>query len=183
MTTSSLPRLKIKTLKESGCLEPGFAGTLSWPGTGLSSSAIRFRSEEDRILLDDPSNSKPDHCGRQVLAIPLERLPCHFGGYRTWLRCPSCNGRTTSLFILARQFACRVCHGLKYESQQANKIDRLADRINRIFTRLGSQKTEIFSAIPKRPPRMHLKTYSRLRVEAEDAQDLLREAVPDDREP
>ena len=178
MTTASLPRLQIATLKNSGCLEPGFSGTLSWPGTKLTKSLIPFRSEEDRIRLYEPSSLLTDHLvGQEVLVIPLDRLPCHYGGYRTWFRCPRCNRRTKSLYGLSILFACRVCHNLTYESQQKNIIDRLIDRINRIFEQLGSPETGAFSSVPQRPARMHLKTYTKLQAEVEDAQDLLREAI------
>ncbi len=178
MTTASLPSLKIATLKNSGCLEPGFSGTLSWSGTGLSSSLLSFRSEKDRIILYYPSSSEANQqIGQEALTIPLDRLPCHYGGYRTWFRCPRCNRRTKALYGLSILLACRVCHDLTYESQQKNKIDRLIDKINRILERLRSPESSTFSPIPQRPARMHLKTYAKLQVEVEDAQNLLREAI------
>jgi hypothetical protein len=174
MTTSSLPRLQIKTLKESGCLEPGFAGILRLAENRSSSLLIPFRSEKDRILLNDPEGR---HNGQAALVIPLDRLPCHYGGFRTWFRCPRCNRRTTSLYGFSTLLACRECQNLTYESQQKNKIDRLIDRVHRIFEQLGSPETGALSAIPKRPFRMGRKSYSKLRIEAEDTQDLLREAI------
>ncbi len=177
MTTASLPRLQISTLKNNGCLEPGFTGTFSWSGRGLSSSLISFKSEEDRIHLNDPLSSETGHNGQKALIIQLDRLPCHYGGDRTWFLCPQCGGRTKSLYKLGIIFACRVCHGLTYASQQENKIDRLIERIHRIFERLGSPETDTFSPIPKKKPGMHMKTYEKLRIAVEEAQDQLKDNV------
>ena len=65
----------------------------------------------------------------------ITRTPCNYGGYRYWLRCPSC-GKLYKPYHRAH-YACRTCHDLVYASaQEARKppvsIRDLAYRIDRL---------------------------------------------------
>jgi hypothetical protein len=65
-------------------------------------------------------------------AIAMTPTRPHFGGLRWWFLCPTpksrgrdvqpCGRRVGKLYLppRARQFACRVCHNLTYQSSQAS---------------------------------------------------------------
>lgn len=59
----------------------------------------------------------------------LELFPCHFGGYRYFIRCRHCYRRVTALYLSGGYYACRHCQSLAYEGSQTHgtlseKIDR-----------------------------------------------------------
>jgi hypothetical protein len=65
-------------------------------------------------------------------------------------------------------FACRDCHRLAYDSQRTPAHDRALARAQAIRERLGGRETcTPFPAC--KPKGMHLRTYRRLRLEAEKA--------------
>jgi hypothetical protein len=47
------------------------------------------------------------------------------GGKRDWFRCPTCNRRAGTLFIVGPPFGCRVCMGLAYQSQRQSAEERI----------------------------------------------------------
>jgi hypothetical protein len=50
------------------------------------------------------------------------------GGKRYWFRCPTCNRRAGTLFIVGPPFGCRVCMELAYESQRQSAEERIRTR-------------------------------------------------------
>ncbi|MGB2820949.1 MAG: hypothetical protein WBF17_08210, partial [Phycisphaerae bacterium] len=55
--------------------------------------------------------------------IALTITPTSFGGRRDWFLCPACRRRAGVLYLPEgeRLFACRLCHGLCYRSQQVRR--------------------------------------------------------------
>ncbi len=59
--------------------------------------------------------------------VPLEQIPCHFGGKRWFFRCPlvrkgqKCDRRVAILYNVGDYFGCRKCANLTYESCQESK--------------------------------------------------------------
>lgn len=59
--------------------------------------------------------------------IPLEAIPCHFGGKRWYFRCPLtkngcfCDRRVAFLYEVGDYFGCRHCADLTYESCNESK--------------------------------------------------------------
>jgi len=49
--------------------------------------------------------------------IPVEKLPCPFGGSRYFFLCPQCSKRMRILYCIAGRFLCRQCHNLGYWTQ------------------------------------------------------------------
>lgn len=92
----------------------------------------------------------------------------HFGGRRSWFECPGLDGqrcgRRVGMLWLGREFACRGCHGLVYESQREDAIDRAHRRSAMARLRLGAAPCEahFMGRIPERPPRMRRRTYVRM---------------------
>ena len=55
--------------------------------------------------------------------IKLDKTPCHYGGERSWFRCPGCDRRVAVLYgqklengasVKNRRFKCRRCHNFVY---------------------------------------------------------------------
>ena len=65
------------------------------------------------------------------------------------------------LYGAGTYFACRRCHGLAYASQQEPVRERGFMRAQKILTRLGA-KPDLFDPFPRKPPRMHRRTYEQL---------------------
>lgn len=52
--------------------------------------------------------------------VSLESTPCHFGGRRWWFLCP-CGRRVGVLYRVGKNFRCRHCHNLVYESSREHR--------------------------------------------------------------
>lgn len=58
--------------------------------------------------------------------LPLRVSTTQAGyGVRYWWQCPYCHNRSASLFIGAKDLACRKCWGLNYASQSEGRVDRM----------------------------------------------------------
>ncbi len=59
--------------------------------------------------------------------IPLQKTPCHFGGYRYWFTCTLykrgvyCGRRVSVLYKDGDWFGCRHCYELTYSSRNTNR--------------------------------------------------------------
>lgn len=85
---------------------------------------------------------------------------CHFGNARPWFVC-LCRQRVATLFYNGRDYRCRTCCNLIYESQRKGVVGRRRLKSTRI--RQGRLGGKAFPAsIPSRPYRMHERTYRRL---------------------
>jgi hypothetical protein len=68
-------------------------------------------------------------------SVALDVTSCTYGGQRYWFRCPTCNRRATTLFVVRPPFGCRVCMGLAYESQRESAFGRTHRRAMRVQRR------------------------------------------------
>jgi hypothetical protein len=57
--------------------------------------------------------------------IEIDITSPHFGGERSWLKCPGCGKRVQKVYRppLKIYFRCRTCHDLMYNSQESNCYD------------------------------------------------------------
>ena len=109
----------------------------------------------NRITVAYGHNGKDYH-----YSINLSHIPCHFGGYRYFWRCPKCDKQVSVLYC-AGLYVCRHCIGVNYQSQLQQPIDRLFSRADAIRQRLGWQ-SGIAHGIENKPKGMHQRTYDRL---------------------
>jgi hypothetical protein len=96
--------------------------------------------------------------------VRLRLIPTspHFGGTRYFLACPRCHALRTKLFVRDLEIVCRTCAGMTYVSQSQSREERRRTKIEAIRARLDCHSNR---GVPLKPPRMHWKTYERLRAE------------------
>lgn len=79
------------------------------------------------------------------------------GGLAALLACPCCGAARRALHIASGAVACRVCLRLVYRSQTVDRFTRAWARVRAAEARLRWS-----SGRPRRPPRMHRRTFRRL---------------------
>jgi hypothetical protein len=94
--------------------------------------------------------------------IPVVWTPCHFGGWRPWFLCIRCNRRFGKLYNTGASLACRRCLDLWYASQRRGSTSRSYLQALKLRLRLNGI-ANLREPFPRRPKRMHRKTYARLR--------------------
>jgi hypothetical protein len=152
-------------LRRKNLLNVGSSCTLSWSRGGKQTGSIKLWYELNHIRLvyrHRPHGSEWQDVDERV---PLAETVTSFGGTRQWFVCLSCRRRCRVLYGGGR-FRCRMCHGLKYETQYEPAFARAATRALKIRERLGG-KGGIDDPFPPKPKGMHRKTYERLRAEVE----------------
>jgi hypothetical protein len=104
-----------------GELSPG-ACVLAWPRQGVTVRCKLRRDDAGNFLLVLAGDCIRGGAQRVRLA---ETRP-NYGGLRRWFLCPSCGARAGRLHLLRRdpsrrEFKCRRCHDLCYESAQSSR--------------------------------------------------------------
>lgn len=121
--TSQLPRL---TLADLRAMREMFAS---------GSIALRKETRVGIVRFTTDGTGYSAETGGKV--IPLRVSVTETGyGVRFWYCCPYCNSRRASLFIGARDIACRECWGLHYASQSEGRLDRMRRRMWKMRTAL-----------------------------------------------
>ena len=158
-TTDQVPSLDVRHLHRHGALAPGTFTRWTW-AVGGSELSVHLRAQGDQLLLEHRARM-PDGADRRVeYMVMLDRTPCHFGGTRTWFRCPSPRcGRRIAVLFKGRFFACRHCLGLAYACQGERREGRLDRKAAKLRERLGWDGDH-----RRRPPGMRRRTYERLRA-------------------
>ena len=178
-TTEEVHRVDIRYLRRRGFLRPGFGGSLSWSRGGEQTGWIRFKVEQDAVVL------LYRHCayGTEWRSVEervwFDRTPCHFGGERLWFLCPHCGRRVAVLYGAGIRFLCRHCYDLPYASQNETRSDRLLRKARKIRQRLGTSDS-LCEPIWDKPKGMHWKTFERLVREEREANDASILAIADE---
>ena len=106
--------------------------------------------------------------------VKLDKTPCHYGGERSWFRCPGCDTRVAVIYgqklengasVKNRRFKCRRCHNLVYPSQRETWSDRMYRKAENLWNRMDGRSGG-------KPKGMHWRTYNRLADEANHFRDL-----------
>jgi hypothetical protein len=164
--------LDVRFLARQGMLRPGIY-TVSWSCGGNPSGSISVYVTDDRpmpfeieLVFRAQWGGKP---WRDVTQrIMLAWTPCTYGGHRPWLVCPLCRHRAAIIYADGPGFYCRKCLGLVYQSQRESAGDRALKKSQAIQRCLGGGGGA-FDPFPRKPPRMHWRTYYRLRRHANAA--------------
>lgn len=159
--------IEINRLNRKGCLKPGYRGTWAWWRDSERVAAIGLSSDGFTLTLNyrhqDGFNSE---WVEVTEAIPIERVPCRYGGTRPFFRCPGvingkhCSRRVGKLFSPARYFLCRHCYRIAYTSQSETTLDRLYRKANKSRVALGGMPG-MASPLPEKPKGMWHRTYYR----------------------
>src|SRR3990167_6791849 len=90
--------------------------------------------------------------------IPVEKIPCNYGGIRCYFKCPLCNKRMRILYLAENSiFLCRKCLNLGYITQRWRPSIRTMikhSEMKRQIKNLGGDLD-----INKKPPRMRTSTF------------------------
>ena len=132
--------------RAEGRIGRAVSGTATWADGGETRASVGWAvvvGDSDNaegvgaltLVLDYAADGAP-----VVLRVPLSTTTANGGGVRYWMRCPGldgepCGRRSARLYVPggARRFACRLCHGLTYESS------RESHRFDSLFRRLAAQ--------------------------------------------
>lgn len=100
--------------------------------------------------------------------VRLASTRCHLGGARQWFICPArgCGRRVAILYLASHYFACRRCYNLSYQSQSYSPCDRALTQAGKIRRKLNGAEG-IANPFPRKPKRMHWRTYDQLREQCE----------------
>ena len=155
--------LDVNRLHRESCLDAGYRGGWHWSQDGRRTASIGMASTGDVMTLTY-------RIGEHDVAegVPIERLPCRYGGSRPFFRCPGivngqkCGRRVGKLYLVGRYFLCRHCHRLAYASQSETTLDRVYRKRDKRRAAMGAEPGA-WGHIPPRPKGMWHRTYLRQR--------------------
>lgn len=161
--------LDIRHWQRERLMTPGQCFNLVWGQQDDLILGVAVRVEEHQVVL---AYRYPQEDGSWTLIenpVALDWVPGHFGGRRSWFRCPTegCGKRVAILYLGGTRFACRHCLNLAYSSQRQNPVDRNLYRVSKIRSRLG--EVERLGDFPKKPKGMRWRTYEGLLSDANAA--------------
>jgi hypothetical protein len=162
-----LRSIDIAWIRRKGGRNVGYSGTIRWSCNGTETASIAYDVEHAGIRVR--YRHKPYGGAPQVISelLPVVTSPMRFGGCRHWFVCLACWRRCRILFAGVR-FRCRICYEAKYESQYQHPALTACDRrwwIRRHLEDRGGEKWPfgLDDGFPPKPPRMHWRTYRRLK--------------------
>ena len=174
-TCESCLSIDVRQWHRQGLLRyTGLRFTWSWNRRGTPLGAIDVRIEADAVVLTIKGDSEWRSVEQRV---PLVWTKCNLGGVRPWFRCSAsvggrlCGRRVAQLYLRdAPVFRCRHCCGLAYRSQQEIPRHRAISRAQKLRMQLGAGPS-LLDPFPRKPPRMHWRTFYRLFNKAAEAQE------------
>lgn len=152
--------LDVRKLCREELLRPGPAFVRVWRCDG--------REIQRAMLLPDSDAVTVLRGGKPAEVLRLERTSCHYGRERPWFLCPACSQRCALVYDVAGIFACRRCNGLKHQTTQESRGNRLVLKAKRLGARIGGYGVFPDSFTGK-PRGMHWTTYQRLEEKASAA--------------
>jgi hypothetical protein len=143
-----------------GMLDRGGWHTLTWSCRGEPTGSIRIAIGKTEVGLCYRTRPIGSDWRDISESVPLVWTRPRLGGQRAWFRCLGC-GRCCRVLYGGALFRCRLCHGLKHESQYEPVFARVATRAHHLRSRLG-QTGSLDDPFPPKPKGMHWRTYRRL---------------------
>jgi hypothetical protein len=154
-------RLDVRWLQREGVLE---RLVISHRVT-LGPASLTVSSVGEAVFLSydvrNPLSADRQHVSQRV---GIDRTRCNFGGARAWFLC-TCGRRCAVLYCRERNFSCRRCLGLAYQTQREHVSGRGFLRYERIRRRLGIGYAEE----RRKPKGMHWRTFEHLMAKADAA--------------
>lgn len=156
--------LDANQLHAIGSLRPGRTSNARWGEDDTKESAITLHAETDQLHL----SYRVRVGGRwedMSEIVALARVPCRFGGKRTYFLCPgvvngiACGRRVVKLYGVGRWFLCRHCHRLGHACQSASELERHSRQVSKIWQRFGDDSDPL---VPFPSKGMALSTYAQL---------------------
>jgi len=177
--------IDVRAWRREGLLRPGVSFTTTWShyrdessiGVRVLGYPVAGGGNTDYTRAVElsyswgPKGRKEDVCYR----VALSWSACNFGGSRPWFICPGvvngvhCARRVALLYLSQRLFLCRHCHGLTYASRRESKGHAALRTCQRIRQKLGGS-ANMTKPFPKKPRGMHWRTYARLYLQHERAE-------------
>jgi hypothetical protein len=139
----------------------GYSGVIGFDDTEPREIHVEHDSERDTLAASYVWKGE-DEAEPIRSTVHLERRPCRFGGARAYFICPCCGRRTLRLAVLPNGLVCGTCGRITWGSRRETETRRLVRKANKLALRLGLDSC---TDAPKRPPRMRLATYARIRDE------------------
>ena len=162
--------LDVRRWQREGRLEPGY---IFHCGEGdMGAEGIKVAVEETSLVLIHRNRSTGEEISQR---FRLDWTACQYGGHRPWFICShvhdgkECERRVAKLYFKDGNFACRICHGLTYASQQKDPWGQALATAQAIRMKLGGDAA-LVSPFPDKPARMHWSTYRRLRERGQRAE-------------
>ncbi|GAB3288858.1 hypothetical protein GCM10027297_34410 [Parahaliea aestuarii] len=138
--TSEARRVDIRFMRKHCLLQPGYSSSLHWTCRGEPSGHIRYTVAQDAsaLTLDYKVQLYGGDWEPMKYTVPLEALPCRYGGERQYFHCPNrqCARRCEVLYSYGQYFLCRHCCGYLYPSQKGDRLDKLLEAKRKIGARI-----------------------------------------------
>jgi hypothetical protein len=133
----SLLSLDVRKLRRHGTLQPG-TYAWGWSRDGEQYASVGIVVQPESLRLEYTRTPSGGESVAFQCTVRLERMPCRFGGERTYFTCPDCGRRCERLFGLDRagRFACRLCLRLGYASESESHEDRAWRRQRKLEAQL-----------------------------------------------
>jgi hypothetical protein len=165
--------LDINRMHKAGLLDEGRHSGWQWSVEGERQAWIQTLGAWDGLRLIYKARQAGYDWEDFDYRVPVEWVPCTFGGKRPYFRCPASRGgvaclRRVSKLYGGTVFACRHCHDLTYRSQSKDELGRLIDKTHRIRRKINPDSEPGF--VP-RPKGMWHSTYERLMDEYDRAEE------------
>lgn len=164
--------LDIYKMKRLGCFVDGMRGDWVWSRDGERVASISYHCTGFDLVLNFRHLRNGGDWQSVNQTVTLMQVDCHYGGQRTYARCPGivngprCGRRVGKLFMGGRYFLCRHCCNIAYTSQSEPKHYRMLSRAHKLQMALVGESAHEFWLAPK-PKGMWLQTYQRKRHEIE----------------
>lgn len=164
--TDDCCHIDARRLARDGLLKPGSARRWHWTRDGERVASVDLRA--DALYLHLSYRRRAGEAWQDLAyAVALDWTRCHYGGERTWFRCPTfrCGRRVAMLYMGSHGlFACRHCYRLAYRCQRETAEDRATRRAERIRARL-QWEPGILNEAGDKPAWMRWRTFDRLTAE------------------
>lgn len=164
MTVEQMRVIDIHVMYRAGYLKPG-EYTWHWGADTRMSDQAKLTTTESQITLQYRYLSATGWSEISEV-IPLDWVPCPFGGKRPVLRCLGKDGKPcgrASWRLHARDglFRCRICYDLMHTCQREDRWERALRRAQKVREKYGMERNILYEKTQK-PKGMHWTTYGKI---------------------